>query len=65
MYGKGKAIHFTSPRTSSGQASRPHETVPIRTISNLSGVEGNPKGKSMLLYHQVLAVKGERHAAWS
>ena len=29
----GKAIDFTSPRTSSGQASRPYETVPIGSIS--------------------------------
>ena len=34
--GKGKAIDFTSPRMSSGQASRPYETVSIGTISSPS-----------------------------
>ena len=55
--GIGKAIDFRSPRTSSGQASWPYETVPIGT--NLSPSEGGRKSRGE--NHQVLAVKGERH----
>ena len=55
--GKGKAIDFTSPRTSSGQAIRPYEMVPIRTI--LSPSEGGRKSPGE--NHQALAVNGERH----
>ena len=54
---KGKAIDFTSPRTSSGQASRPYEMVPIGTISSPSEGGRKPRGGN----HQALAVKGERH----
>ena len=53
----GKAIDFTSPRTSSGQASQPYETVLIGTISSPSEGGRKPKGEN----HQALAVKGERH----
>ena len=53
---KGKAIDFTSPRTSSGQT-RPYEMVPIRTILSPSEGGRKPQGEN----HQVLAVKGERH----
>ena len=59
--GKGKAIDFTSPRTSSGQASRPYETVPIGTISSPSEGGRKPRGEN----HQALAVKGERHPTCS
>ena len=55
--GKGKAIDFTSPRTSSGQASWPYETVPNGTISSPSEGGRKPQGEN----HQALAVKGERH----
>ena len=55
--GKGKAIDFTSPRTSSGQVSWPYETVPIRTILSPSEGGRKPQGEN----HQALAVKGERH----
>ena len=48
---------FTSPRTSSGQAGWPNETVPIRTILNPS--EGGRKSQGE--NHQVLAVNGEKH----
>ena len=59
--GKGKAIDFTSPRTSSGQASRPYEMVPVGTISRSSEGGRKPRGKN----HQALAVKGERHPTCS
>ena len=55
--GKGKAADFTSPRTNSGQASWPYETVPNRTISSPSEGGRKPRGEN----HQALAVKGERH----
>ena len=55
--GKGKAIDFTSPRTSSDQACQPYETVPSGTISSLSEGGRKPQGEN----HQALAVKGERH----
>ena len=42
---KGKAIDFTSPRTSSGQASYPDEMVLIGTILSPSGVEKTQRGK--------------------
>ena len=54
---KVKPLIFTSPRTSSGQASRPYETVPIGTISSPSEGGRKPQGEN----HQALAVKGERH----
>ena len=54
---KGKAIDFTSPRTSSGQASWPYETVPNGKISSPFEGERKPEGEN----HQALAVKGERH----
>ena len=55
---KGKAIDFTSPRTSYGQT-KPNETVAIGfgTISNPSEGGRKPWGEN----HQALAVKGERH----
>ena len=53
----GKGIDFTSSRTSSSQASRPYETVPIGTISSPSEGGRKPQGEN----HQALAVKGERH----
>ena len=59
--GKGKAIDFTSPRTSSGQASRPYEMVPIGTISSPS--EGGRK--SLGENYQALVVMGERHSTCS
>ena len=43
---KGKAIGFTSPRTGSGQVSRPYETVPIRTILSPSKGGRKPQGKT-------------------
>ena len=43
---KGKAIDFTSPGTSSGQASQPYEMVPIRTVLNPSEGERKPQGKT-------------------
>ena len=46
-----------SPRTSSGQASWPYETVPNGTISSPSEGGRKPRGEN----HQALAVKGERH----
>ena len=46
-----------SPRTSSGQATWPYETVPIRTISNTSEGGRKPQGEN----HQALDVKGERY----
>ena len=46
-----------SRRTSSGQASRPYETVLIGTISSPSEGGRKPQGEN----HQALAVKGERH----
>ena len=52
-----KSIDFTSPRTSSGQASQPYETVPIGTILSPSEGGRKPRGEN----HQALAVKGERH----
>ena len=52
-----KAIDLTSPKTSSGQASRPYETVPIGTISSPSEGGRKPQGEN----NQALAVKGERH----
>ena len=52
-----KVIDFTSPRTSSGQASWPYETVPIQTILSPSEGGRKPEGEN----HQALAVKGERH----
>ena len=55
--GKGKATDFTSPRTSSGQASWPYEMVPNGTISSPSEGGRKPRGEN----HQALAVKGERH----
>ena len=55
--GEGKAIDFTSPRTSSGQASWPYEMVPIRTISSPSEGGRKPQREN----HQALAEKGERH----
>ena len=55
--GKGKSIDFTSPRTSSGRASRPYEMVPIGTILSPSEGGRKPQGEN----HQALAVKGERH----
>ena len=58
---KGKAIDFTSHRTSSGQASWPYETVPNGTI--LSPSEGGRKRQGE--NHQTLAVKGERHPTCS
>ena len=54
---KGKAIDFTSPRTSSGQASWPYETVSIRTISSPAQGGRKPQEEN----HQALVVKGERH----
>ena len=54
---KGKAINFTSLRTSSGQASQPYETVQNVTFSSPS--EGGRKAQGE--NHQSLAVKGERH----
>ena len=54
---KGKAIDFTSPRTSSGQASWPYETVPYGKILSPSEGGRKPQGEN----HQALAVKGERH----
>ena len=56
-----KAIDFTSPRTSSGQASWPYEMVPYGTI--LSPSEGGRKPRAE--NHQALAVKGERHPTCS
>ena len=61
LKGKGKAIDFTSPRTSSGQASWPYETVPNGTISSPSEGGRKPQGEN----HQALAVKGERHPTCS
>ena len=58
---KGKAIDFTSPRTSSGQASQPYGTVPNGTISSPSDGGRKPRGAN----HQALAVKGERHPTHS
>ena len=59
--GRGKAIDFTSPRSSSGQASQPYEMVPIGTISSPSEGGRKPQGEN----HHVLAVKGERHLTYS
>ena len=54
---KGKATDFTLPRTGSGQASRPYETVPIGTILSPSEGGRKPQGEN----YQALVVKGERH----
>ena len=45
-YEKGKAIDFTSLRTSSGQASWPYEMVPIGTISSPSEGGRKPRGEN-------------------
>ena len=50
-------MNFTSPRTSSNQASWPYETVQSGTI--LIPSEGGRKPQRE--HHQVLAVKGEKH----
>ena len=45
--GKGEAIDFTSPRTSSGQASQSYEMVPIGTIVSPSeGFGRKPQGEN-------------------
>ena len=58
---EGKVIDFTLPRTSSGQASRPYETVPIGTI--LSPSEGGTK--PLRENHQTWRVKDISHVAHS
>ena len=44
--GKGKAIDFTSPRTSSDLARQPYETVPIGRISSPSAGGRKLRGKT-------------------
>ena len=52
---------FTSPRTSSGQAGWPYETVPIGTILSPSAGGRKPQGEN----YQAFIVKGERHSTCS
>ena len=57
----GKAIDFTSPRTSSVQDSWSYEMVPSGTILGPSECGRKPQGEN----HQVLAMKCERHPTCS